>query len=83
MLTDYIHHALRQAKFDLPENGRFYGHIWECPGTWGEGATLEECREQIQSVLKDRLIAAFRFEDPLPVIDGVDNNPRPVQAETD
>jgi predicted RNase H-like HicB family nuclease len=83
MLTDYIQSAMRRAKYELMENGRFYGHIPDCPGTWGEGASLEECREELQSVLEDWLMIAFRFGDAIPVIDGIDLNPRPVHAEAD
>jgi predicted RNase H-like HicB family nuclease len=72
MLIDYIQHALRHARYELMENGRFYGYIPNCLGTWGEGASLEECRDQLQSVLEDWLMIALRFGDPLPVIDGID-----------
>jgi predicted RNase H-like HicB family nuclease len=83
MLAEYIQCALRHANYELMENGRFYGHIPECPGTWGEGATLEECRDELQSVLEDWLIVAFRFGDLLPVIDGIDLNPKPAYAQAD
>ena len=83
MIVDYIQHAMRHAKYELMENGRFYGHIPECQGTWGEGATLEECRDELQSVLEDWLMVAIRFGDPLPVIDGIDLNPQPAYAQAD
>lgn len=70
MLIEYIQHAMRHAKYELMENGRFYGHIPELPGTWGEGAALEECRNELQSVLEDWLMISIRFGDVLPVIDG-------------
>ncbi len=74
---------MRHAKYELMENGRFYGRIPECPGTWGEGATLEECRDELQSVLEDWLMVALRFGDPLPIIDGIDINPQPAHAQAD
>ena len=52
MLIEYIQQALRHATYEIMENGRFYGRIPDCPGTWGEGATLEECRDELQSVLE-------------------------------
>lgn len=77
MLIEYIRHAMRHAKYEIMENGHFYGHIPEGPGTWGEGATLEECRDELQSVLGDWLLVAVRFGDPLPilVIDQEDTGP--------
>ncbi len=82
MLIDYLQQALRHAKYELMENGRFYGHIPELPGTWGEGATLEQCRDELLSVLEDWLMVALRFGDPLPVLDGIDLNPQPTYAQT-
>ncbi len=83
MLIEYLQQAMRHAKYELMENGRFYGHIPELPGTWGEGATLEECRDELQSVLEDWLMMALRFGDPLPVLDGIDLNPQPSYAQAD
>ena len=83
MLMDYIQSAMRHARYEIMEDGRFYGFIPECPGTWGEGATLEACRDELLSVLEDWLIIAFRFGDPLPVIDGIDLNPELVHAQAD
>lgn len=83
MLIEYIQQAMRHAKYELMENGRFFGQIPEFPGTWGDGATLEECRDELQSVLEDWLIVAFRFGDPLPIIDGIDPNPQPAYAQAD
>ena len=83
MLTEYIQRAMRCAKYELMENGRFYGCIPECPGSWGEGATLEECRDELQSVLEDWLMIGIRFGDALPVIDGIDLNPKSIYAQAD
>ena len=83
MLIEYIQHAMRHAAYEIMENGRYYGHIPELPGTWGEGVTLEECRDELQSVLEDWLMVAIRFGDPLPTIDGIDLNPQAAYAQTD
>ncbi len=83
MLIDYIQHALRHARHELMENGRCYGHIPDCPGTWGEGETLDQCRDELQSVLEDWLMIAFRFGARLPVIDGIDLNPQASYAKAD
>ena len=83
MLIEYIQHALRHPRYEIMENGRFYGQIPEMAGTWGEGATLEECRDKLQSVLEDWLMVGFRFGDALPVIDGIDVNPQPQYAQAD
>ncbi len=81
MLTQYIQQAMRHAKYELMENGRFFARIPECPGLWAEGPTLEECREELQSTLEDWLMIKLRHGDRFQVIDGVDINLQPDYAE--
>jgi predicted RNase H-like HicB family nuclease len=81
MLTEYIQHAMRSAHYELMESGRFFGAISQCRGAWGEGATLEECRDELGEALESWLIAGLRHGDDLPVIDGIDLNPK-AHAET-
>jgi len=74
MLTDHIQYAMRHAHYKLMENGRIFGSIPQCRGAWGEGPTLEECREELQGALEAWIVAGLRHGDPLPVIDGIDWN---------
>ena len=74
MLTEYVRQAMRRAHYELMENGRFFGSIPECRGAWGEGTTLEECREELRSALEAWIIVGLRHGDHLPVIDGIDLN---------
>ncbi len=77
MLIEYIQSAMHQAKYELMENGHFFGSIPECQGAWGEGATLEECREDLEGALQDWIIVGLRFGHTLPVVGGIDINPKP------
>ena len=83
MLTQYIQAAMRHAKYELMENGRFFARIPECPGLWAEGPTLEECREELQSTLEDWIMIKLRHGDRFEVIEGVDINPQPDYVEAD
>ncbi len=84
MLTRYIQQAMRLAKYELMENNRFYGSIPACQGLWAEGATLEECREELQSTLEDWLLLGLQLGHELPVIDGIDlNRKAEAHAEAD
>lgn len=38
------------------ENGRFYGFIPEFQGVWGEGTSLEECRDELIEAIEGWLI---------------------------
>jgi predicted RNase H-like HicB family nuclease len=72
MLTAYIQTAMRHAHYELMEDAKpFYGSIPECQSVWASGETLEACREELQSVLKDWMVLGLRLGRPLPVIDGI------------
>lgn len=72
MLLKYIQAAMSKAMYEiLPDNGTYYGHIPGVKGVWANAETLEECREELQSVLEDWILMAVRFNDRLPVINGI------------
>jgi len=74
MLTDYIRAAMRHARYELMENGRFFGKVPECRGCWAEAAALEDCREELQSTLEDWLLLGLQMGHKLPAIDGINLN---------
>jgi len=74
MLTQYIQQAMRQAHYEFMENHRFFGRIPDCPGLWAEGATLEECREELQSALEDWLLLGLHLGHTLPVLADINLN---------
>ena len=59
MLTEYIRAAMRRAHYELMESGRFFGSIEPCRGCWGEGPTLEECREELRGAFQKIVKRAF------------------------
>ncbi len=81
MLTDYVEKALRQAHYELMENGRFWGEIPPLKGVWAEGQTLEECRDTLREVLEDWLLIGLRRGHHIPVIEGLDLNQK-AEAES-
>jgi predicted RNase H-like HicB family nuclease len=84
MLTDYIREAMRLAHYELMENGRFFATIPGLKGLWAEDATLEGCREELQSTLEDWVMLKVRFGDKdFPVLNGIDLNPKPEYAQAD
>ncbi|MBM3327838.1 MAG: type II toxin-antitoxin system HicB family antitoxin [Calditrichaeota bacterium] len=75
MLTDYIKAAMRRAKYEIIEDdGTFFGHIPEIQGAWGNAATLEECRDELESAVEDWILISFQHRLPIPIIDGIDLN---------
>ena len=83
MLTAYIRGAMQNARYELMENGRFFGKIPECRGCWAEAATLEQCREELQSTLEDWLLLGLQLRHKLPVIDGINLNRSARRKPTD
>ena len=73
MLTKYIQAAMRGARYEiLEDDGTFYGHVPELPGTWANAPTLEECREELLEVVEEWILLSVADHDPLPVLDGVE-----------
>lgn len=83
MLTEYIHAAMREARYELMEDGRFFAVIPACEGLWADGITLEDAREKLQDVFEDWVLIKARHGDTFPLIGGLDINPQPAYAEAD
>ena len=73
-LSDYIDAAMKQAIYDKVDDGAYTGEIGVCPGVYSFGATLEECRSQLRSVLEGWMLLGLQLRHHLPVIGGIDLN---------
>ena len=72
MLLEYIQAALRHAKYEiLSDDGSYYGEIVECNGVYANAKTLEDCREELRSVLEEWILFRVYRNLPMPVIDGI------------
>lgn len=71
MLTDYITAAMRNAEYKPLGDGSFYSEIPPVQGVWANADTLEECRNELQSVLEGWIILGLQFGDPIPDVNGV------------
>jgi predicted RNase H-like HicB family nuclease len=82
MLTDYIQAAMRRAHYELLEGDE--GFVATIPGLTGViaiGDTLEECREELQSVLEGWIWLGLKLGHTLPVVDAIDLNTTPQPVE--
>lgn len=61
MLLEYIRQAMRLAKYEILSDRMYYGEIPGFAGVWAQAAALEECLEELQSALEDRLILGLRL----------------------
>ncbi len=72
MLTNYLRAALHHARYEILDDGTYYGEIPECNGVYADAETLEACREQLNEVLEEWLLLRISRHLPLPVIDGIE-----------
>jgi predicted RNase H-like HicB family nuclease len=58
MVTRYLRAAMRGAKYEVLEEGGYYGSIPGFDGAWADGVSLEECRDELEEVLEEWLLFA-------------------------
>ena len=68
MLTQYIQAAMSEARYELLEDGIFYGEIPPCPGVYATANTLEACRTELQEVLEGWIVLGLRMGHTIPPI---------------
>jgi len=71
MLTEYNPAAMEHARYEILEDGTYYGEIPDCPGVYANAGTLERCRDQLREVLEDWIVLGLRMGHTFPVIDGI------------
>jgi predicted RNase H-like HicB family nuclease len=72
MLTKYLGAAMRGAKYELLEEGGYYGSIPGFDGVWADAVSLEECRDELEEVLEEWLLFRLSRQLPVPVADEID-----------
>jgi predicted RNase H-like HicB family nuclease len=72
VLTDYIRAAMRRAKYEILEDGTFYGEIPDFQGVYANAPTLEACREELESALEDWILVCVSSHVQTPTVDGID-----------
>jgi predicted RNase H-like HicB family nuclease len=73
MLTNYIHAALRHAKYEiLADDGTYYGEIPGFDGVYANADLLEDCRLELEEVLEEWILVRVSRNLSLPVIDGLE-----------
>ena len=72
MVTRYLRAAMRGAKYEVLEEGGYYGSIPGFDGAWADGVSLEECRDELEEVLEEWLLFRLSRQLPVPVLDGMD-----------
>jgi predicted RNase H-like HicB family nuclease len=64
---------MHQAKYEiLPDDGTFYGEIPGFNGVYANAATLEGCRDELESVLEAWMLFRISRNLALPIVDGIE-----------
>ncbi len=71
MLTEYIQAALRQANYEILEDGTFYADVPGMKGLYANASTLEACREELKESLEEWIVLGLQLGHTLPVLDGI------------
>ena len=79
MITSYLHEAMCRARYKILEDGTYYGWIEELAGVWASAASLEECREELESVVEDWLLLGLKLGHDITPLGDVNLN-MPVEA---
>ena len=58
-IVEYVYCAMTKARYQVLEDGSYYGDIFLCPGVWATGDTVEDCRDALEEVLADWLASAY------------------------
>lgn len=70
MFADYLSAALKRARYEMLEDGTFYGEIPLLPGVYANAPTLETCREELSGVLEGWVLLGVSLGHEIPEIDG-------------
>ncbi len=71
MIRAYLDQALRRARYTQVEDGSFCAEVGGLRGVIALGATLEDCRENLQEVIEEWVLLRVAQHLPIPVLDGV------------
>ena len=70
MLSEYLSGALRKARYEILEDGSFYGEIPGFDGVYANAAMLVDCREELREVLEEWILFRVSRNLALPAVDG-------------
>ncbi len=66
MLSEFVSKKLGQARYEILEDGTYYGEIIGLKGVWANTKTLEDCRKELQSALEDWIVFKLKDGDEIP-----------------
>ena len=74
MFPEYVHAALKHAKYETLEDGSYMATVDGLRGVIAIGDTIEECREDLIGVIEGWIALRLKMGDTVPSIDEVTIN---------
>jgi predicted RNase H-like HicB family nuclease len=71
MLNDYMDHAMQRARYELLEDGTYFGDIPGFDGLWAAGLTQPECARELRETLEEWILLNIADHTLLPTVDGL------------
>jgi len=68
MLTEYVQAAMGKARYEVLDDGTYYGEISGFEGVYANAAALEACREQLRQVLEEWILVRVARHLSLPSV---------------
>jgi len=80
MIIEYCQKALERAQYKKLEDGTWFAEIPGFQGVWANGPNVEQCRNELITVLEEWLLLKVRDGDPIPDVAGLKVEIRNVAA---
>jgi len=80
MIIEYCQKAIERAEYKKLDDGSWYAEIPEFHGVWANGDSVEQCRNELVTVLEEWLLLKVRDGDSIPDVAGLNVEIREVAA---
>ena len=71
MIIEYCQKAIGMAQYKKLADESWFAEIPGFQGVWGNGDSVEECRNELVTVLEEWVILKVRDGDPIPDVAGL------------
>ena len=71
MIIEYCQKAIERAEYKELDDGSWFAEIPGFQGVWANGESVEQCRNELVTVLEEWLLLKVRDGDLIPDVEGL------------
>ena len=71
MIIEYCQRAIERAEYKKLDDGSWFAQIPKFQGVWANGDSVEQCRNELLTVLEEWLLLKVRDGDDIPEVAGL------------